>query len=113
MTNFDEMYDAAIAVQQTGDIEGAIAKLQQLVAENADYPLAHAALSVFYGKQKRYDEAIQHAEKVCQLEPEDPFSFVAMSLICQQAGRIGDAERALMQARQAQVLARQSQNPAE
>jgi Flp pilus assembly protein TadD len=46
---------------------------------------------------------VEHAGKVCELEPEDPFSFVAMSTICQKAGRIAEAERALAQAHQAQM----------
>ena len=57
--------------------------------------MGHAALSVFYGKLGRQDEAIEHAQKVCELEPDDPFSFMAMSLICQRAGRLPEAEQAL------------------
>jgi len=43
---------------------------------------------------------VEHAEKVAQLDSDDPFSFVTLSLICQKAGRIPEAEQALMQARQ-------------
>jgi hypothetical protein len=45
---------------------------------------------------------------VCRLEPDDPFSFVAMSLMCQKAGRIAEAEQAMLQARQVEYAARQS-----
>ena len=102
----DELYDEAIQVQQQGDLDGAIARLRDLLAQHPDYALAHGALSVFYSKLEKFDEAIQHAERVCELEPEDPFSFVALSLVCQKAGRIAEAERALRQARQAQAAAR-------
>jgi hypothetical protein len=47
------------------------------------------------------------------LEADDPFSFVALSLLCQKAGRIPDAERALMMARQAQVAAYQRETEKE
>ena len=71
------------------------ASLSALIAEHPDYALAHAALSVFYGKLGRHDEAVEHARKVCELEPDDSFSFMAMSLICQRAGRLPEAEQAL------------------
>ena len=111
MSNEVQRYDEAIELQQNGHVDEAVAKLEQLVADHPEYGLAHAALSVFYQKLDRNDEAIEHAAKVCELEPEDPFSFVAMSTICQKAGRIAEAEHALAQAHQAQMAAqRQSQD---
>lgn len=98
-----EMYDEAIQLEQTGQIEAAIGKLQEILQQDPQYALAHAALSVFYGKLGRYDEAVQHGQQFCELEPEDPFSYVALSLICQKAGRIVEAELAMVQARLAQV----------
>jgi Flp pilus assembly protein TadD len=108
MPTNEEMYDEAIGLQQQGDLEKAVAKLQELLEQDANYALAHAALSVFYEKMERHDEAVEHAQKVCELEPKDPFSFVAMSLICQKAGRLSEAEQALMDARQAQFAALQN-----
>jgi predicted Zn-dependent protease len=105
MPSPEATYDEAIELQQEGRIEEAVEKLRGLVNEAPDYALAHAALSVFYSKLEKHDEAVEHGAKVCELEPEDPFSFVAMSLICQKAGRIADAEHALAQARQAQMTA--------
>ena len=106
MPTIDERYDEAIRVQQQGDMEGALDRLQTLAKEEPNYALAHAALSVFYSKQEKYDEAIAHAQKVCELEPQDPFSFIALSLVCQKAGKVMEAEQALWQARQAQTSAR-------
>jgi len=97
-----EMYDAAIQLQQEGHLEEAVGKLEDLLAQDAAYALAHAALSVFYGRREEHDKAVEHARKVCELEPDDPFSFMAMSLICQKAGQLPEAEQALWQARQAQ-----------
>ena len=103
MSSEVQQYDEAIQLQENGQLGEAVAKLEQLAADHPDYALAHAALSVFYQKLERHDEAVEHASKVCELEPEDPFSFVAMSTICQKAGRIAEAERALAQAHQAQM----------
>ena len=109
MPTADQIYDEAIALQQSDNLAEAVGKLEKLVAENPDYALAHAALSVFYGKQDRSDEAVEHARRVCELEPEDSFSFMAMSLICQRAGRIPEAEEALRTAMQKQWAAHSGQ----
>ena len=108
MATKEEMYDEAIRLQQQGDTEGSVGRLEELLDQHSDYALAHAALSVFYSKLEQHDQAVEHARKVCEMEPEDPFSFVAMSLICQKAGRLAEAEQALMQARQAHVAAQQN-----
>lgn len=105
MPTLDERYDAAIQTKESGDLEGAVAALEQLVADEPQFALGHAALSVFYQAQDRSDDAVDEARKVCELEPNDPFSFVAMSLICQKAGRIPEAEQALMEARRVQMAA--------
>jgi len=95
MPTVDQLYDEAISLQQAGSLEEAVGKLESLVVAHPDYALAHAALSVFYGKQGRQDEAVEHAQRVCELDPDDPFSFMAMSLICQRAGRNAEAEQAM------------------
>lgn len=95
MSHISQLYDEAIELQQADRLEEAISRLEDLLAEHPDYALAHAALSVFYGKQGRHDEAVEHAQTVCRLEPEDPFSFMALSLICQRAGKLAEAEEAL------------------
>ncbi|MEN6557473.1 MAG: tetratricopeptide repeat protein [Thermoguttaceae bacterium] len=95
MPTADQMYDEAIALQQAGKLDEAVAQLENLLKEQPHFALAHAALGVFYGKLGRPDDAVQHAQQVCELEPDDPFSFMAMSLICQRAGRRAEAEQAL------------------
>ena len=96
-----EMYDEAIALQGEGQVEEAVGKLNDLLQESPDYALAHAALSKFYSVLENHDKAVEHAKKVCELEPDDSFSFVAMSMICQKADRMGEAEEAMGQARDA------------
>jgi Flp pilus assembly protein TadD len=98
MPTVDKLYDEAIELQQAGKLAEALGKLEDLSVAHPEYALAHAAMSVFYGKLGRHDEAVEHAAKVCQLEPDDPFSYMAMSLVCQQAGRIPEAEKAMNEA---------------
>jgi predicted Zn-dependent protease len=107
MATVDERYDEAIDLQQADKLEEAIGKLEGLVAEFPDYALAHSALAVFYGRQERHGEAIEQARKVCELEPDDPFSYMALSLLAQRAGELPVAEEALAKAAEKQWAASQ------
>ncbi|HVX61102.1 MAG TPA: tetratricopeptide repeat protein [Pirellulales bacterium] len=98
MSNSVEMYNEAEKLKDAGDLEGAAAKLNELLASEPDYALAHSALAVIYTRLRRHDEAIQHAVKVCELEPTDAFSFTALSVTYQRAGKIPEAEHAMAQA---------------
>ncbi len=89
-----QLYDAADRLKDAGDLEGAAAKLEELLVQDPSYALAHSALAVIYGRLKRHDDAIAHAERVCQLEPNDAFSFTALSVTYQRAGKIREAEDA-------------------
>ena len=108
-----ERYDEAIALKGEGKDDEALAQLEALAVDEPDYALVHSALSVFYGKLDRLDDAVEHAQKVCELEPNDPFSFVAMSMACQKAGKLSEAEEAMAQARQVEFAAQQAQKEEE
>jgi len=95
MSTADQRYDEAIALQQAGKLDEAVAKLEALASDEPDFVLAHAALSVFYSKQGRHDEAVRHAKRVCELDPDDPFSYMALSITCHKAGRLSEAEEAM------------------
>jgi predicted Zn-dependent protease len=106
MPSPDSLYDEAIELQQAGKLDEAVGKLEALLADHPGYALAYSALAVFCGKQGRNDEAVQHARKVCQLEPEDPFSYMALSMVSQKAGLRGEAEEAMAMAMEKQWAAR-------
>jgi Flp pilus assembly protein TadD len=90
-----QLYDEAINLQQAGNLDEAVAKMEALAVEYPDYGLAHAGLSAFYSKQGRHAEAVEHAQKVCDLDADDPFSYMAMSIVCQRAGMLAEAEQAM------------------
>ncbi len=94
-----ELYDQADKLKDAGQLDEAVAKLKELLAADPVYTLAHSALAVILTRQKKHDEAIQHAMKVCELEPNDPFSFTALSVTFQRAGKIPEAEEAMARAR--------------
>jgi tetratricopeptide (TPR) repeat protein len=79
------LYDQADKLKDAGQLDEAAAKLQEALNADSGYSLAHAALAVVMQRLGRHDEAIKHAVKVCELEPNDPFSYTALSVTYQRA----------------------------
>jgi Flp pilus assembly protein TadD len=102
MPDSHEMYNEAQKLKDGGKLEEAIAKLQELLAADEGFSLAHSALAVLYGRVGRHPDAVRHAQRVCELEPKDPFSYTALSVTCQRAGLIPEAEDAMARARMLQ-----------
>lgn len=103
MPTNEELYSQAEQLKDQGQMAEAAEVLQTLVAQDAQYSLAHSALAVILGRLGRHDEAIRHGLAVCQLEPNEPFSFTAMSVTFQRAGKIPEAEDAMARARMLQA----------
>jgi Flp pilus assembly protein TadD len=102
MSTKEQIYDEADRLKDNGQLEEAAAKLHEALTLDPDYALAHSALAIIYTRLKRHDEAIKHGLKVCELEPNDSFSFTAMSVTYQRAGKIYEAEEAMARARMIQ-----------
>src|SRR5262245_59060856 len=97
------LYDEADKLKDAGKLDEAAAKLKELLTADPSYSLAHSALAVIYTRLTRHDEAITHALRACELAPDDPFSFTALSVTYQRAGRIPEAEEAMARARMLQM----------
>ena len=80
-----ELYSEAEQLKNDGNLEAAAEKLNEVLAVDDSYALAHAAMSVVLQKLGKHDEAVKHAERVCELEPNDAFSFTALSVTYQRA----------------------------
>jgi tetratricopeptide (TPR) repeat protein len=80
-----KLYDEADKLKDAGRLEEAVAKLEEALSADSNYALAHSALAVVLQKLGRHDDAIAHARKVCEIEPDDPFSFTALSVTYQRA----------------------------
>ncbi|MFO0789143.1 MAG: tetratricopeptide repeat protein [Pirellulales bacterium] len=79
------LYDEADKLKDQGKLEEAVTKLNEAVAADSSYALAHSALAVILQKLGKHEEAIQHARRVAEIEPNDPFSFTALSVTYQRA----------------------------
>jgi Flp pilus assembly protein TadD len=95
----EDRYQAAERLKDSGDLAAAVAALEAVVRDHPDYALAHSALAAWCTRLERHDDAVRHARRVCELEPNDPFSFTALSVACMRGGRIPEAEDALARSR--------------
>ena len=81
----NELYKEADSLKDEGKYEEAIAKLQELLAADESHVLSHLALAVLYGKVNQHEEAVKYGKTACELDPNDPFNFTAMSVTFQRA----------------------------
>lgn len=94
MATADELYEQAVSERDGGDKMAAIETLKKAVALDDRFSIGHGMLAKLYADVAMADEAIAHALKVVELEPDDTFSYTALSVIYQRCGRIPEAEEA-------------------
>jgi Flp pilus assembly protein TadD len=94
MPTANELYDEAIKLKDAGNLEGAIAKLHEVLAIDPANTDTHAALAVYYQRLHKADEAIAHSKKVVELMPDDVFAYTQLSVIYMRCGKILEAEDA-------------------
>lgn len=103
MPTAHELYDQAVDLRDQGDKPGAIAILEEAVAADPTFSIGHGMLAKLYVDLAESDKAIEHARKVVELEPDDTFSYTALSVIYQRCGKIPEAEQAKALAYQKQM----------
>lgn len=96
--NTGSMYDEAVRMKESGDVEGAVDHLFKILEVDNDHLHANMALAVYLQRLNRPEESIKHAIRVTEIEPNDPFSFTQLSVIYQRCGRIPEAEDAMAKA---------------
>ncbi|MEM9703987.1 MAG: tetratricopeptide repeat protein [Planctomycetota bacterium] len=101
--NPNQMLREANKQKAAGDLEGAVETLEKMIELAPQHVAARVAISTYLERLGRKDEALEHAKKVPELEPEDAFSFTHLSVICQRCGLIPEAEDAMAKARMIQM----------
>jgi Flp pilus assembly protein TadD len=94
MSTPDQLYDQAVELRDSGNKPAAIELLNQAIAQNPDFAIGHGMLAKLYVDLGEAEKAIEHAKKVVELEPDDTFSYTALSVIYVRCGRIPEAEAA-------------------
>ena len=85
MSDLNSLYSEAEKLKDDGNLEEAISKLQAIIEQDDSFILAHLTLAVLFGRVNKHEEAVQHGEKACELEPNEAFNFTAMSVTYQRA----------------------------
>lgn len=79
------LYDEGERLKEEGKLQEAIGKYHEALEADESFALPHFALAVVYGKAGDHERAVQHGERACELDPDDPFSYTAMSVTYQRA----------------------------
>lgn len=85
MTSIAERYNQAEKLKDAGQLEEAEKSLLELISEAPSHALAHMTLARIYTSLERHEEAVQHAEKACELEPTESFNYTLLSVTYQRA----------------------------
>ena len=85
MSDINQMYNTAEKLKDDGKLDDAIAKLKELLEMDSGHVLSHLALAVLHGRVGQHELAVEHGKKACELDPNDPFNFTAMSVTFQRA----------------------------
>ena len=91
-----------------GQIDDAIARYREAIAMDATLSIAWNGLSMALARKGDLETAIEAAEKLVELEPDDPLSHTNLSRILMQKGLIPEAEDARARAMGLQM---RQQNP--
>ncbi|GIW95950.1 MAG: nuclear scaffold-like protein p76 [Pirellulaceae bacterium] len=81
----NQMYQEAEQLKAAGKLNEAVQIYQKILQTDPNYVLAHHALAVAYCTLGDYDAAIQHALRACELEPNDPFAYMSLSVTYRKA----------------------------
>lgn len=98
MPTWLEVYKEGLRLKEQKQYEEAIARLSEASALDPKQTVPFHALTQCCTELGRHDEAIAFAKKTVEIEPDDQFSYIALSRAYQRANMIPEAEYAKMQA---------------
>lgn len=90
----------AEALLDAGDLARSGELYRALAKEPAAEPVAHYGLGRLASLEKKWDDAIQHLRRACELFPPYGAAHYALALAYRNAGRVDDAQRELALHRQ-------------
>ena len=88
------IYKEGFGLFVKGDVDGAIARYHDALAADEGLAIAWNGLSMALAKKGDLQGAVDAAEKLVELEPDDPLSHTNPSRILMQKGMIPEAEDA-------------------
>ena len=106
MSNSMAKYIEAEKLKDDGKLEEAVAKLEEVIAEDESFALAHSALAVLYGKSDQHELAISMFRRAVEIRREKlaPDHYLTASLLSDfgrcltDVGNHAEAEAILLEA---------------
>jgi tetratricopeptide (TPR) repeat protein len=95
------LYKEGVKLKDAKDFDAAIVKLKEASEADPKFTMPLHAMAQVYTLLQRHEEAIATAKRIVEIEPDDQFSYIALSRAYQPAGMIPEAEYAMMQGQQA------------
>lgn len=88
----EDHYYAALDLMAEGQPENAVAELQKSLAADPSFSEAMHGLTRVLEDLGRYDEAIEIAKRLTQMDPDDVLPHTRLSILYQKKGMIPEAE---------------------
>ena len=95
----EEHYYAALDLFAEGEYESAIAAYRRAIEADPTFTEAMHGLARAYQDTKRYDEAIEIANRIVASDPNDILAHTSLSILYQRKGMIPEAEAEANKAR--------------
>jgi tetratricopeptide (TPR) repeat protein len=92
MAGFEEQYDDAMFAFSTGDLDGALRGLREILAQDAVHFDAQLALGMVHCRMGDYPAAIAEGHKAERLRPDEPLAHTNLSLFYLKVGNKAAAE---------------------
>ena len=88
----EDRYYAALDLMADGKLDEAVATYRESLAIDPTFTEAMHGLARALQDLQRYDEAIEVAQKITELDPDDVLAHTSLSVLYQKKGMIPEAE---------------------
>lgn len=87
-----DAYNAGAQLANSGDVAGAIAKIEEAVALKPSLTAGHMALAKLYVRAEQWQKAIDAANKVLEISPDEPDMFIVLARSYEETGNAAKAK---------------------
>jgi len=88
----EDLYYSALDLMADGHLEKAVEAYQQAVSVDPTFTEAMHGLARALQDLQRYDEAIQVAQRIAEIDPDDVLAHTSLSVLYMKKGMIPEAE---------------------
>jgi tetratricopeptide (TPR) repeat protein len=88
----EDRYYAALDLMADGKLEDAVAAYRESLAIDPTFTEAMHGLARALQDLQRYDQAVEVARKITELDPDDVLAHTSLSVLYQKKGMIPEAE---------------------